>query len=180
MTEGKVHKADKVQMVYQKTIKLGKVDGYGNGTKNCAAEIEVEVRSITKDYDKLTVDLEPIRSYHELSICGAIWNHIHTDWVSGGQNDDELLGYFPDDPRVAEIVKTWDRWHLNGMISGSRRQSKAIDEYRQANPLWRYDYGEACEILKAQGLYEDRGYKYGHAWLVEPLPQEIIEQVKTW
>ena len=180
------------------TLQLGKVDGYGNGRKTCRVELEIELRERESVAPHLTIDLEPIGQYTELAICGNVWNHIETDLVQFGQMYDAMLDYFPHSPLVAEIVKVWKRWHLNGLKAGTRTQAKAIDAYKRNNTLWRYDYGEACDILKDQGLYEDtsklgrlerianrllkqgKGYKYGHAWLVEPLPEKIIEQVKSW
>lgn len=41
-----------------------------------------------------------------------------------------------------------------------------------------YEYDHACEILKELGLYDDRGYKYGHEWLVEIVPDEVITELK--
>ena len=162
------------------TLQLGKVDGYGNGRKTCRVELEIQLRERESVAPHLTIDLEPIGQYTELAICGNVWNHIETDLVQFGQMYDAMLDYFPHSPLVAEIVKVWKRWHLNGLKAGTRTQAKAIDAYKRNNPLWRYDYGEACEILKGLNLYEDQGYKYGHAWLVEPLPEEIIQQVKAW
>ncbi len=43
----------------------------------------------------------------------------------------------------------------------------------------RYDYTKACDHLKAKGLYVDRGYTYGSAWLCEIMPDEIIAEIKA-
>jgi hypothetical protein len=40
------------------------------------------------------------------------------------------------------------------------------------------NYDKKCAILKANNLYEDNGYTYGSAWLVEILPTEIIEEIQ--
>lgn len=178
--ESNVYKADEVEILHKTTIKLGKVDYLDIGRRDCPVDVEVEVRSVKTDNERLTIDLEPTRSYCELSMCGNIWQANERDIYSGGQIYDTLLELYPDNPLVVEMVKVWKQWHLNNLKAGSRRQAEVIDAYKRDNPLWQYDYSEACEILKAKGLYEDNGYKYGHDWLIEPLPDDIIEQVKSW
>jgi len=42
------------------------------------------------------------------------------------------------------------------------------------------DYTRRCDLLHRIGLLYDNGYKYGSAWLVEPLPDDIIAEVKSW
>lgn len=33
-------------------------------------------------------------------------------------------------------------------------------------------------LLKLAGLFKDRGYKYGHGWLLKPLPEDIDDRIK--
>lgn len=78
--------------------------------------------------------------------------------------------------QIREIVSVWQRWHLNDLRAGTREQMAAI-AHIQKNHFW---YEDACEHLKEIGLYEDRGYKFGHAWLYEPMPENVIAQIKSW
>lgn len=48
---------------------------------------------------------------------------------------------------------------------------------KRRNETNNYDYTKVCEALKAVNLYEDNGYKYGHSWLVEPIPEEVITEI---
>ena len=163
-------------LIHKKILQLPKVAFYGKRKIN-KVDLELEIRVVQNIEHKLTVDLLPCPAdAHELSICGNIWNNLHTDCVSCGQNLDEIR-LLNRTPRVQEICDIWDRWHINGMISGTRPQTAAIDAYKAANPTWRYDYTQACEILKGMNLYEDRGYKYGHAWLCDPLPIEVENRI---
>lgn len=166
-------------MTYKKTIKLGTMP----------VEIEVEIRDREQG--------------PELTISGAIWKPHRGDIVEGGQNTDSIAELFEDTPlapKVQRIVEVWKRWHLNGMRAGCEHQraegwdkrpidpSKPTDAYGrhfpgQGQPSWnmlawvRPDehpdglLGKPCPVC---------GYKYGTAWLTEPLPEEIIAEVKSW
>lgn len=73
---------------------------------------------------------------------------------------------------IIEVLDIWDRWHLNDMRAGTPKQEKAL---RQKPEI--VEYTERCEYLKKLGIYEDNGYKYGHGWLYEPLPIEVIVKI---
>ena len=138
-------------------------------------ELEVKLREYTGKY--MTIDLDPIESYTELSICGAVWNSRKTDWVTGGQCLDSMLPHLSHSKRFVRLHSLWERWHLNGMNAGTRIQRNFVNRY-----LWltgdRYDYMEVCAALQDEGLLTDRKYHYGTAWLVEQLPQDIIQEVR--
>jgi hypothetical protein len=150
--------------------------GYPAG---CPVELEVEIRAGKNTVAPyLNIDLEPLPEYVEISVCGSVWQKARRDIYSGGQNIEEIAAMFPENVRVQEIAAIWRRWHLNGLNSGTRAQREFIDQHKAANPEWRYDYSEACELLKAAGLYEDRGYKYGSPWLAEAPPVEVVERLR--
>lgn len=69
--------------------------------------------------------------------------------------------------RMGEIA---DRWHLNGMVAGCAHQDVVWEdhEYGRRPSL---DLTPACPVT---------GYKYGHAWLVEILPDEIVAEIVSW
>lgn len=158
----------------KKTLALGKV-AYSSTRRINAVELELELRTLAGP--KVTVDLEPIESYTELSICGSIWNGSRTDIVAGGQAIDIIERLIPT-KRVRRIAAIWRRWHLNGMKVGTRAQNEAIDEYRATLPeTYSFGYDKQCAYLESLGLLDDREYRYGTAWLVDPLPAEIAEEV---
>jgi hypothetical protein len=72
-----------------------------------------------------------------------------------------------------DFLDIWDDWHLNDMRAGTIRQTAFLKYQKRAG--WQYDYTEACEKLKRAGLYEDKGYKYGHGWLKEDLPKKVVD-----
>lgn len=82
---------------------------------------------------------------------------------SAGQNYEMLLditrpakGFTLKD--VRRLYEIWRRWHLNDMKSHCAHQDKAV----------KWDEVAPCSVT---------GYKAGSAWLVEPLPAEIAEEV---
>lgn len=130
--------------------------------------------------------------YLELSICGAIWNTRCTDICCGGQCLDTIAEYRDQlsEPEVFDMLYTlWKGYHLNGMHAGTPEQEAAVEVWKsQGN---RYDYTAACEMLKGIGLYEvnytglsvgrrynNDPYKYGHGWLVQELPGDVLLRVE--
>ena len=61
--------------------------------------------------------------------------------------------------------------------AGTREQSQVIEKWLDNKDI-RYDYTLACEYLKSIGLYEVRGYKYGHAWLVELIDEKDLDSIR--
>ena len=127
--------------------------------------------------------------YVELSICGEIWNHPHTDIICGGQCLDEMHKYLRNNATFAKIYQIWKRYHLNGMRAGTPEQEEAIAKWKAAGN--KYDYGAACAYLQSIGLYDvpftgkacgkvynGERYKYGHGWIVEELPDDVLLYVE--
>lgn len=79
------------------------------------------------------------------------------------------------DPGFLEIVRLWDRWHLNSMRAGLPQQEKAVKEYTKDH---KYNYDKVCEYLESKGLLVHNGYRYGTAWLTEPIPAKDLEAIK--
>lgn len=174
------------------TIDLGKVDYNGTGRHNNRVTLDVELEWTCCPFDedghpfKYTIDLESALEWHNLSICGNVWNSRGTDILCGGQCYETISELFPDNEFVQEVVAVWARWHLNDLKAGTRRQAQLLDDFEAANPDWRSQipsiaqYEFQCYILEQASLLIDNGYKYGSAWLVELLPQEVIDQVLSW
>lgn len=142
---------------YKKTLNLGKVDARGTDRKNNLVEVAIEL------------------DRNRLSICGNVWNSRHTDINSGGQNYEEIAELFPRSRKVQRIVEVWKRWHLNDMNAGDAVQEAWLRENGHGK-----DYAETCEKLREAGLLVHDDYQYGTAWKTEELPQEIVDEVKSW
>ena len=82
--------------------------------------------------------------------CGQINMHIHPDNITPAKGR-----------TVAEIWRLWaiwKRWHLNTMRAGC--------EHQTANPYLMWRIGEPCPVCE---------YRYGHEWIAEPLPDDVVE-----
>lgn len=173
-------------MTFSTTIHLPKVDYNNSGRRNCAVDIEVELRE--RDNDEI-----------ELSICGSVWNPGHTDIYSGGQNDKEIAALFPQNARVQRLVEIWRRWHLNTMRAGCEHQralgwdKEPIDASKPTNTYGLHFPGQKQASWNLLSLVrEDEhpggklskpcpecGYRYGSAWVTEKIPSEIITELKV-
>lgn len=77
-----------------------------------------------------------------------------------------------DKGEILKLLDIWDRWHLNTMRAGTPRQQAILRPWLKRNQ--NKDYTEQCDYLFSHGLLIDDGYKYGTAWLYEPLPDDVI------
>ena len=149
----------------KRIINFGKIDYLGNGKKTCPVEVKIELRE---------TDNGPV-----FSVCGDIYDHIKTDVYCCGQCLNEIAE-FVHDPLFKEIHSYWKQYHLNDLHAGTSEQEKAVADW-EANGN-KYDYTEACNYLKSIGLYEvehnGKPYKYGHAWLYEPIPESDLVRIE--
>ena len=145
------------------TIKLGKIDGYGNGRKMCLAEIEIELTDDGK-----------------FSVCGGGWNSRGTDYMIGGQCLDELAQYssIKNNSKFKQAYEWWKKWHLNDMHAGTEKQEQALEDAGMTN--WANEYSKCCDYLESIGLLYDNGYKFGTSWLKREIPAEIQEQMRKF
>lgn len=158
----------------RKTFDFGKIAYDNPNRKTNAVTVEVE----------LTVDNfeRPI-----FTASGDIWNCKHTDIVCGGQCLDEIAKHRRQLSNVGTfnfIYMMWQKYHLNDMHAGTFEQERAITE-REALLGRRLEYKEKCDYLESIGLYEveyhgleyNGMYKYGHAWLYQPIDEEDLKEI---
>lgn len=138
--------------------------------------INIEVRQHDTCAPHQSIDLKPITRVFEVSFTGEIKGREYGSCC--GQCHGEIEKLWGDVPIIKELVELWKRWHLNTMKAGTRLQENFIRRWKTNHPDWRYDYSKACELLEQNYIYEDRDYKYGHAWLTEIIPQEVLTQLR--
>ena len=86
-------------------ISFGKVDGYGNGRKMC----ELVINFGFTEFDNQAP---------YFSVCGELWNNLHTDIIRGGQCVGELyMTYFADSSFFKTIYELWQKYHLRDIDS---------------------------------------------------------------
>lgn len=183
----------------KKTFTFGKI-AYQNNRKENLVAVVVELRNrggeetftLDRKTGKKTYTGEKTPIYTELSIRGSIWNRLHTDCLCGGQCLDTIAEYrdqLSEPELFDELYKLWKNYHLNDMHAGTPEQEQAIAEWEAEGN--RYEYKAVCEMLKGKGLYEvnytglsigrrydNEPYRYGSAWLVQPLPGDVLLRVE--
>jgi len=104
-------------------------------------------------------EIDAAGELHMIGECGA----------SSGQAQDAIRAALPKvdgtTPRAqcAQMLDVWDRWHLNHMRAGC--------EHQRAAKWGRERLSEPCPVC---------GYRWGHAWLKEELPPEVVKIVNEW
>lgn len=135
-------------------------------SQNVCGSVEIELEFIKSVEGKRTIDLRPAKPHWELSISGETRD-------CSGQCISEIEQLFGEKKYIKKLCRIWKRWHLNGLKAGTRTQAELVKKKFDNS-----SYDLAVELLKSQDAYEEDGYKYGCEWLVEYIPEDIIEDVK--
>lgn len=93
---------------------------------------------------------------------------------SAGQCTDSLRRLREGCPDVERLCDIWDRYHLNAMRAASRAQSDFLGRLPNAPT----DHDSRVCLLKAAGLHPSP-YAYGSAWLYEPVPAEVWDELRA-
>lgn len=102
-----------------------------------------------------------------------------------------MFDHIPEDKVDSSVysflIQMWKKYHLNDLHAGTPEQEKCLDEHREVCELHEVAYGydhytACCETLKEYGLYEvdldGKPYKYGHAWLYRPVPDDDLAKIR--
>jgi len=144
--------------------------------------LEVELRE--EQGPRQTVDHDTVEAYTELAIMGEVYypgDRRGNPSVCGQVIDclrSVLNGGDPavDPDSLAELLHYWERWHLNGFNGGCRHQEKDAHVARdRVYPYWIDDWAAMSDAQTARCPV---GYRYGSAWLVEPLPALVADRVR--
>ena len=113
-----------------------------------------------------------------ISITGNLYYHERKGvkgFGSSGQINgelEELNSNWQIPHKLRRLLQIWKEWHLNDLMAGTKSQVEALKKCRFSG------YDEQVEFLKSIGLYCDRDYKYGTDWLIKPVPDKIIVELK--
>jgi hypothetical protein len=129
---------------------------------------------------------EPIPYPDVLSITGELVDpskrrSSDAFWVAGGQTIDAVREItkpagtltLEDLSRFADL---WDAWHLNTL----RAACVHID--MSLVPADLPDYAPRGQVSRSYWMLDNlrcplTGYKYGSAWLAEPVPADVVEEI---
>lgn len=83
--------------------------------------------------------------------------------------------------REAELRRVWERWHLNHMRAGTPVQETFLREHPVQATYPESHYDKALQALTEAKLNPDpeTGYRYGHAWLKEEVPADVLEWLQS-
>jgi len=140
-----------------------KLEMIGSDGSRCVVNFGLEMR------DRPSLDwrtLQNVESAYTFSADGEISND------SLGQNLDEIYELNKDNDLFCEIYKYWKKYHLNDLQAGTQQQTEILKKCPST------DYDDRCKFLKEHDMYVDRGYTYGYKWLVKPIPESVVTDIK--
>ncbi len=156
--------------VFSKTVTVGRMD---EGKINLKLTIN-HVRGPAE-----SIGHRRLSWYHELTISGDIYYKNGCGICECGQCSETIhrgiddlkptKGVMMSREDLITVLFVWDRWHLNSMNAGCKHQSATLG---LSNYIEEYNELAAIETAKCPN-----GYKYGSKWLVEPLPQAVIDRI---
>jgi len=142
------------------------------GTLRVTFDIRIERLMRKDEYE--TVNHDMVSRPLDFSLTCTVWDRRKTDHLSGGATTEPLA-------RLVKYARGWDRdrvrqlrelfaLHLSSVNAGCAhvRPAYARDSYGRNVPS--LDLTPACPVT---------GYRYGHAWLVRPLPESFPGYVRT-
>jgi hypothetical protein len=161
-----------------RNLKVGTIQ---NNSGRLSYPVYLDITLNCQPEERVTIDLEKIKGVATLSISGRIGRNA----ICCGQIQDELRqglitgDFTPEDfDAVWALLEIWDRWHLNDLKAGTRKQEAILDRYKVKVGRDNLGYEEQVRILKHNDLLEDSGYRYGSAWLTEPMPDGTGKTLK--
>jgi hypothetical protein len=130
--------------------------------------VSAAIQELTREGGYQTVTHETVPTVTRVSLMGLEVEKGCRNASSGGQMLERLRDVVKPEPPftvgdVRSLHAIWKRWHLNDTKAGCSHVPE---------PLWEdSSYGPRPD-LKNTPACPETGYRYGHAWLVEPLPAD--------
>ncbi len=139
------------------------------------AAMRGDFRDTLNDAERVveTIEHEHVR-YGDVPHVSITWEYgtkrqLNRGDGSGGCDiDRDLLAMLS--PQAHRIHELAERWHLNTMRAGCAHQTIRYGTKRYGRKVPSLDATEPCPVT---------GYKYGHAWLVEVPPAEVLDELRT-
>jgi hypothetical protein len=166
----------------KKELLIGKI-----GNDKVILEVELKNKKASSS-SAITTALTPAGSnYITLSICGSIGNHS-SGQIHDSINPSDFDELYIDQEQLIHLLAIWKTCHLNDMNAGSLLQMKYVNFWRdQIKSFNGWDYDQAMAMLKQHHLLIDNetnpeltvGYRYGTLWLIDLLPQSVIDFIQN-
>lgn len=117
-----------------------------------------------------------------VSVTYERWPKGHRPGAAGRRGEPDSLGasrdafrdvvrfvYGWDADRCRELADLGDRWHLNGMRAACAHQSVVWEDS---------DYGRRPSLTLTEPCSLS-GYRYGSAWLADPMPADVLSYFRA-
>lgn len=136
--------------------------------------VTAELREEQARPGKRDTEHRPVEgSYLVLSISGDWIPYRSSTVQSCGQNISDLADTIPEGrwslDNAAALLQVWRHWHLNDMQAGCSAMPRFIpNRYGPDGDNW--DERPECPV---------RDYRWGQAWLLERLPDTVVDLVKS-
>ena len=134
---------------------------------------------------KVEAELRDGKEGPVFSMSGSVLPPNKKGYIMGGQMFDHIPEDKVDSSVYAFLIQMWKKYHLNDLHAGTPEQEKCLDEHREEIEALEPGYGHyhaCCVVLGNYGLYEvdldGKPYKYGHAWLYRPIPDEDLTKIR--
>ncbi len=157
-------------------IAVGTVPGGDYGYKaNLPVTVRVRIERLERNETYHTIEHEQVTRPWGLSITTAVWNPRGDDTLAGGATAAPLREVAAHgrpreewaDGTLPYLASIHDRWHLNAMKAACAHQ-EVVYERGPAGRRPSLTETRPCPVT---------GYRYGSAWLVEPLPRLIVDDL---
>lgn len=138
--------------------------------------VDLEIRH--QSGERTTVDHGTTVDPVELGFSGTVHEYRHREPFAAGQILSTLADIVTPAPgwsleEIRELSTLWDRWHLNTLRAACSHMVPA-DLVREDN-----GYGGTHISTRApENVCPETGYRYGHAWLTEIVPDDVLERVR--
>lgn len=119
-----------------------------------------------KSHFVASIDLE-LRDLDDNKIEFSAYGSIKENGkiIRCGQCIDSIAKLFPKNSSIKRIEEIWKEYHLNSLHAGCIHQ-RAFEKEPYEKHM-----DEHCSICD---------YTYGTKWIYEPLPESIIEEIKSF
>lgn len=156
-------------------IGAGTIAGEAYGYKRrLRVTLDVRIERLERQATYQTTEHYTVSAPLALSVQTGVWRPDGQDVISGGPTVEPLravarLGRpspLLTSAALLELADIADRWHLNEMRAGCAHQTVVWEDEPYHRPS--LTQTQPCPVS---------GYRYGSAWLVEPLPTDVLTRL---
>lgn len=163
-------------------VPVGNIPGNDYGYRqSLPVTVNVRIEQLERQSTYETVDHQQISNPLDFAITSDIWQPQRGDIIEGGATVEPLTKVIKSvlhghsgryargmNRATVEALVSLEEWHLNAMTAGCSHQTVVWEDepYRQPS----LTLTKPCPIT---------GYRYGHAWLVRPLPDDLVDRVRA-